>query len=386
MARIITITSGKGGVGKTSISLNLSLSLALKGFKVCLFDADLGLANVNILTGLYPEKGLEDVISGDCNLSDILISNYQGIDIIPGSSGVEKLADLTQQETMRLVQTFIDLDEYDYFIFDTSAGISSQVISFCMASHEIILVATCEPTSLTDAYAMLKVLSKHEYPNRIKIIVNQVKSGKAAKHAYGQLKTTTDKFLDIAVEPLGIIAVDKNVKAAVVSQTPFCLKYPDTVASKCIKNIVSKVIQANPGTQNTSMAQFWTECLSFISQDASPHDAVPESHDNRSLSAVLENIESKLQHLTNDICEIKTVLAEQNNAATPKPALRSVQPSDNVLDFERSAILSPIPASFIKAPKKRKPIVRGQLRNPTKEELAHWDENENPVIVTHQSG
>ena len=113
MARIITVTSGKGGVGKTSISLNLSLSLASEGAKVCLFDADLGLANVNILTGIYPEKDLESVISGQLSLNQIIIKNYQGIDIIPGSSGVEKIADLTRTQTDTLISAFLDLEEYD---------------------------------------------------------------------------------------------------------------------------------------------------------------------------------------------------------------------------------------------------------------------------------
>jgi len=140
MAKVITIASGKGGVGKTSISLNLSLALAAAGHRVCLFDADLGLANVNILTGLFPEYGLADVLSGEYSLRDIMIKNFQGIDIIPGSSGVEKIADLTQEESRRLINSFLKLPSYDFFILDTSAGISSQVLSFCRASHEMILV------------------------------------------------------------------------------------------------------------------------------------------------------------------------------------------------------------------------------------------------------
>ena len=235
MARIITITSGKGGVGKTSISLNLSLSLASKGYKVCLFDADLGLANVNILTGIYPEKDLVSVIFEQASLNDIMIKDFQGIDIIPGSSGVEKLADLTRDQTGRLINAFLDLEDYDYFIFDTSAGISSQVIAFCMASHEIILVVTCEPTSMTDAYSMLKTLSKHGYDNPVKILINQVKTGKAAKATYAQLKDTVKRFLTIKVEPLGIVGWDKSVRMAVISQTPFFMLFPDTLASKCIR-------------------------------------------------------------------------------------------------------------------------------------------------------
>ena len=131
MARIITITSGKGGVGKTCLSLNLSLSLASQGFKVCLLDADLGMANVNILTGIYPDKDLGNVISGQFTLDEIIIKNYQGIDIIPGSSGIEQMTELSPTRTGTLISAFLELEDYDYFIFDTSAGISPQVVSFC---------------------------------------------------------------------------------------------------------------------------------------------------------------------------------------------------------------------------------------------------------------
>jgi len=186
MARIITITSGEDGVGKTSISLNLSLSLASKGFKVCLFDADASLSNINIFTGIYPKKNLETVIFGQSSLSDILIKNYQGIDILPAGSGVKKITALNRTQTQALVTAFLDLEEYDYFIIDTSGDISSQALSFCMASHETILVATCEPASLTQAYTLLKMLSKYQYRLPVKVVINQAMSGKAARTAYDQ--------------------------------------------------------------------------------------------------------------------------------------------------------------------------------------------------------
>ena len=194
MARVITIASGKGGVGKTSISLNLSLSLAGAGHRVCLFDADLGLANVNILTGLYPETGLADVIDGRRTLSDILIRDYNGIDIIPGSSGVERLADLSRNQAAELVRAFLELGDYDYFILDTSAGISAQVLSFCRASQEMVLVATPEPTSLTDAYSLLKVLSRQAPMPRVKVVINQVRAAEAARQAYAKLKKNRSPF------------------------------------------------------------------------------------------------------------------------------------------------------------------------------------------------
>ncbi|MCP4671552.1 MAG: MinD/ParA family protein [Desulfobacula sp.] len=328
MARIITITSGKGGVGKTSISLNLSLSLASKGHKVCLFDADLGLANVNILTGIYPKHDLESVISGQFNLNEIIIKDFQGIDIIPGSSGVEKIADLTKTQTGTLISAFLDLEEYDYFIFDTSAGISSQVLSFCMASHEIILIATCEPTSLTDAYSMLKVLSKYGYNNPVKIVINQVKSGKAAQKAYIQLKDTVNKFLSIKVQPLGIMASDKNVRAAVISQTPFFMLFPDTIASKCIKSISNRLIKSPSLYGDMPLELFWDKCLLFLEKHYKPQkksvsskkseikpgsktddtDKKKELNISQDVKKTLSRIESRLSFLTKEVGEIKQFL------------------------------------------------------------------------------
>ncbi|MCD4675469.1 MAG: MinD/ParA family protein [Desulfobacula sp.] len=343
MARIITITSGKGGVGKTSISLNLSLSLASQGFKVCLFDADLGLANVSILTGIYPKKDLESVISGQFNLNDIIIKDFQGIDIIPGSSGVEKIADLTRTQTGTLISAFLDLEEYDYFIFDTSAGISSQVISFCMASHEIILVATCEPTSLTDAYSMLKVLSRYQYDCPVKVVINQVTSGKAAQKAYAQLKETVKRFLSIKVEPLGIVASDKNVRAAVISQTPFLMLFPDTIASKCIKSITQKLINKAGQTGDMPLELFWDKCLSFLEKyQKSKKEPVPqkEAADEKNekdtdIKEALSHIESKLSILIKEVGDIKQFLETHEFISKSHKETKILpEPKEISLDFE----------------------------------------------------
>jgi len=354
MARIITITSGKGGVGKTSLSLNLSLSLAAEGLKVCLFDADLGLANVNILTGIYPDKDLESVISGQFSLNEIIIRDYQGIDIIPGSSGVEKIADLTRTQTGTLISAFLDLEEYDYFIFDTSAGISSQVLSFCMASHETILVATCEPTSLTDAYSMLKVLSKYEYPDPVKVVINQVSSGRAAQKAYSQLKETVNKFLSIKVEPLGIMALDKNVRAAVISQTPFFMLFPDTIATKCINSMTQKLINKAARTGDMPLELFWDKCLSFLEkyyapekESLPPQNAVEKKQAQEKIDKDVKEkypdmkdsfarIESRLSMLIKEVGEIKQFIATHefipNENCTIPPALP--EPEEISLDFE----------------------------------------------------
>lgn len=395
MAHIITVTSGKGGVGKTSISLNLSLALADKGFKVCLFDADLGLANVSILTGIYPKRDLESVIFGQHGIKDIIISNYQGIDIIPGSNGVEKLADLTRTQTATLISTFLDLEEYDFFIFDTSAGISSQVISFCMASHEIILAATTEPTSLTDAYSMLKVLSKYQYNGPVKVVINQVKKGRTAQKAYNQLKKTADKFLSISLMPLGIVAADKNVRTAVVSQTPFYMMFPQSLASRCINSIADKVLDSQIKKTDIPMEIFWSKCLSFLEKYQSrenPDDAAASRNkpadtfkplgDKKSL----EKIEEKLSALMNEILDIKQILASHNVYPKYQKSFSTYDssPDSNVVAFESrmDRYISDYEDSrpVIPTKERQEAIARGKLRSPTDEELANWNEYDDPIV------
>lgn len=374
MTKIITVTSGKGGVGKTSISLNLTLSLASKGYSVCLFDADLGLANVNILTGIYPEKDLLSVISGECDIRDIIIKDYSGVDIIPGSSGVDHIANLGQTETKRLLRNFLELPDYDFVIFDTSAGISSQVISFCLSSSEIVLVATCEPTSLTDAYAMLKVLSKHQYTRPVKVVINQVKKIDDAKKAYRQLKQTVNHFLNLYIEPLGILAADRRVRSAVLCQTPFLIRFPESISSKCIHNMANKMLTRRKDEPESYLDQFWTECLSFLKIEKSnePHPYPPDFE--RSLA----RIENKLNALTTQMSEIKKTLNGAPSTSTPS------KEKSNILHFESPPSAKPQadehPKPFMPQHSKLEPIVRGRLRNPTIEELANWNEYDDPVV------
>lgn len=262
MTRVIAVTGGKGGVGKTNISLNLALVLAKLGIKVCLFDADLGLANINILLGLYPEYDLEDVILNNKSVNEILIRNYQGIDIIPGSSGVEKLANLGQDDIDRIVEAFSKLDVYDYFILDTSAGISRSVISFCLAASDVALVITPEPTSLTDAYALLKVLCFNGFRGSPKVIVNQCKNTTVASTAYNKLKEVVQKYLTLDIVPLGIIIRDKKFPEAVQRQQPLVSLYPQSGAAKCLNVIASRLLaNQSESFRQTGLATFWARFL-----------------------------------------------------------------------------------------------------------------------------
>ena len=265
MARVITVTSGKGGVGKTNISLNLALCLASLGYRTCIFDADMGLANVDILLGIYPEYDLTDVILGQMSIRDIVVRDFNGIDIIPGSSGVAKIADLESRHIERLISSFSEIDSYDFIIFDTSAGISKNVVSFCMTSPEIILIVTPEPTSLTDAYALLKILSLNGFNGSIMVVINQSKEVRFARAVYAKFKGTVKKFLPINLIPLGVVIQDPIVPSAVKRQRPFFLLYPDSMASKCIKNMAKHLIENRLGhNENYTLEMFWTKCMEVV--------------------------------------------------------------------------------------------------------------------------
>jgi flagellar biosynthesis protein FlhG len=265
MARVITVTSGKGGVGKTNITVNLAIQLAREGFRPCIFDADLGLANINILLGVSPEYNLEDVISGEKSIREILVHHDSGIDIIPGGTGVEKLADLGPERLSGIIETFSCLEGYDFLFFDTSAGISREVISFCMASMEIMLVVIPEPTSLTDGYSLLKVLSLNGYREPIKVILNQAKNERFAEAVFNKFRETVLKYLPLEISYAGCLPSDESVAEAVTRQRPFVSLYPDGRASLGITRLVQNILDAfATKLPNEKMDAFWERYSEFV--------------------------------------------------------------------------------------------------------------------------
>ncbi|MCB9481022.1 MAG: MinD/ParA family protein [Desulfobacteraceae bacterium] len=266
--KIVTITSGKGGVGKTNIAVNLAISLARKGYKTCLFDADIGLANVNILMGIVGKYTLEDVISGSKILKEVIIKNWNSIDIIPGSSGVEQFETLEKKELENIITQFSNLDEYDYIIVDTGAGISKAVVSFCLASSILIVAVVPEPTSLTDAYSLLKVLKFNGFKNQVNIIANRVKSETLGKKVFEKFKNTVLKYINLDLSYLGSIPEDQNVLEAVSMQSPFILNFPDSPASKKIFQISGILAQSNNEnpdiSEETSFDSFIKSCSNFF--------------------------------------------------------------------------------------------------------------------------
>ncbi|MBN1907861.1 MAG: MinD/ParA family protein [Deltaproteobacteria bacterium] len=268
MARIITVTSGKGGVGKTNISVNMSLYLASLGYSTCLFDADMGLANIDILLGYYPEYTLEDVLSGKKSMKDIIIKGPSGLDIIPGSSGVKLLADPEQGNIEYLVKSLSELGEYDYFIFDTSAGISKNVISFCLTSPEIVLVMTPEPTSITDAYALLKILCLNRIDSTVMVAINQCMSMEVAYKLFAKFREVVQKNLKMDIFPLGTIPLDPHVPKAVKEQEPLITRYPLSDAAKGVKNLARYLIsKGSTELNNFELKDFWQKCIERLGSD-----------------------------------------------------------------------------------------------------------------------
>jgi len=264
MKRVITITSGKGGVGKTSISVNLAVQLAKEGVKTCIFDADLGLANINILLGIRPEYNLEDVITGDKRLSEILIHDPSGVDIIPGGTGVEKLAAMSPESVSQLIENFSCLDGYDVLFFDTSAGISRDVLSFCMASREIILVVIPEPTSLTDGYSLLKVLSLNGYRHPAKVIINQAKNDRFAQAVFNKFNEAVKKYLPLEISYIGCLPADETVAEAVARQRPFVTLYPSARATNGIVRLAQNLLECgDEDISDSTFDSFWEKYADF---------------------------------------------------------------------------------------------------------------------------
>lgn len=239
--RTIVITSGKGGVGKTSLSANLAIALRKTGASVTLLDADLGLANINIVFGIMPKYNLYHVIKGKKSLRDIVIELPEGIKIIAGASGFHQLANLDVKQRNEFISSFSDLEADDYMIIDTGAGVSQNVLSFVMASDEVFVVTTPEPTAITDAYGMIKAIAAQSCEKNIKLIVNRAQSVSEARKVADRVINIASQFLNIKVESLGFVFDDAVVSKSVRNQKPFIISYPKSKAAGCISIIADRI-------------------------------------------------------------------------------------------------------------------------------------------------
>jgi flagellar biosynthesis protein FlhG len=258
--RVIAITSGKGGAGKTNLSVNLGIALAQTGQRVAILDADMGLANVDILLGVYPKFNLSHVLSGERTLPEIMLEGPSGIRVIPGASGIQKMAELSATEQAAMIRAFSEIDqELDVLIVDTAAGISASVVNFARACQEIIVVVCDEPTSLTDAYAFIKLLNRDYKLSNFHVITNMVKTVQQGQALFQKLTKVTDHYLDVTLRFVGAVPYDENLRKSVQKQTPVVVGFPETKASLAIKEIAGKInnwpLKANAG----SFIEFFVE-------------------------------------------------------------------------------------------------------------------------------
>jgi flagellar biosynthesis protein FlhG len=240
-ARIIAVTSGKGGVGKTSVTVNMAANMAKDGKRVLIIDADLGLSNVEILLGMTPSSTLRDLIRNKKEINDIIINGPFEIDFISGGNGFLELAELSEIEIEEIIVKFQALDDlYDIIIIDTGAGISKNVISFLQISDDVLVVTTPEPTAMTDAYSIIKILNEKKENAKIGLIINRVKTGEEYRHASNILTSTAKKFLKKDIRDMGYVMEDSVVRDTIFKKVPFVLYYPESKASMCVKNLTAK--------------------------------------------------------------------------------------------------------------------------------------------------
>ncbi|MEW5898342.1 MAG: MinD/ParA family protein [Bacillota bacterium] len=241
-ARVIAVTSGKGGVGKTSLVVNLSLALARLGRRVIILDADLGLANVEVLMGVTPHYTLFDCVCGTKEIGEILTPAPLGVQIISGGSGFLELANLDARQQQKIIAALDLLDDADFILIDTGAGISRNVLGFVAAAEEVIVVLTPEPTSLTDAYSLIKILAKFKVHRQVMLVVNRAADEREAAAAAKRMAAVAERFLEIELVHLGSICEDRTVSRAVRRQQPFVLFEPGSGPAARIKELAQRLV------------------------------------------------------------------------------------------------------------------------------------------------
>lgn len=240
--QVVAVTGGKGGVGKTSVAVNLSAALAAQGKRVLLFDGDMGLANVDVLLGLAPRHTLEHVLDGRCTLEEAVTETPLGFRILPGASGVARLASLSTPEHLGLVQAFSHLTAgIDVLVVDTAAGIADSVRQFCQAAQQVLVVLRDEPASLTDAYALIKLLNRHHGVRRFRILANMSPAPGAGEGLFRKLERVTNRFLDVVLEYAGEIPEDSFVRSAIREQRAVVNAYPSSPAARAFVRLARQV-------------------------------------------------------------------------------------------------------------------------------------------------
>ncbi|HEY5583613.1 MAG TPA: P-loop NTPase [Ruminiclostridium sp.] len=254
-AKVIAITSGKGGVGKTSVTVNLAIALSQKGFRVVIIDADLGLSNIDVVFGIIPKYTLLDSINSEKGILDILCDGPCNIKFISGGSGVQELINLDKNSLQAFISNMTLLDHIaDYILIDTGAGLSDTVMNFVLSAEEVILVITPEPPSITDAYALVKTVSRSRKDCTINVLINRADNENEARNVYNNFAMVSDRFLGMKLDTIGYLPYDQSFTKSVKMQRPYLLNNPKNSTSKLIYDIADSLIKKDLNQYNVAKA------------------------------------------------------------------------------------------------------------------------------------
>jgi len=254
-AKVIAVTSGKGGVGKTSVTVNLAIALSQKGYRVVIIDADLGLSNIDVVFGIIPKYTLLDSVKNERGILDILCDGPNNIKFISGGSGVQELINLDKNSLDSFIANMSLLDHIaDYILIDTGAGLSDTVMNFVLSADEVLLVVTPEPTSITDAYALVKTVSYSKKDCTINVLINRAENEVEAKTVYNNFAMVSDRFLGMKLESLGYLPFDQSFIKSVKLQKPYLLCYPKNSTSKLINDVVDSLLKSETNVNGLTQA------------------------------------------------------------------------------------------------------------------------------------
>jgi flagellar biosynthesis protein FlhG len=263
--KVITVTSGKGGVGKSNFVVNLSIALQKMGKSVLIFDADVGMGNDDILMGYLPKYNVFDIINKNMNIEDVIIQGPLGVRLLPGGSGMNKIEEFTTEQREEFLSKITSLNNVDYIIMDTGAGINRSVLGFIACCNELIVITTPEPTSLTDAYSLLKVVNHFKLKKDAQVVVNRVIDIEEGRNTFEKFNNAVNSFLKIKLSYLGYITEDKRLIQAVRQQEPFTIKYPNCNAAVDIQKIALRLMGSQDQSNNIGVQGFFRKIFSIFS-------------------------------------------------------------------------------------------------------------------------
>lgn len=305
-SHVFAISSGKGGVGKSTLATNIGIAFAQNGHKVCLFDADTNLANINILLGITPLKTLEHFLNHDDSIEDIIINGPGNLDIITGASGLPEFVQLSTQQQNKLTQCLKTLESnYQFLVIDTAAGIDETTIQFILAAPYLVLSITDEPTSLTDAFSLLRVLKHYQFNRSILVIVNMTFSHQIALEAFNRLKKAVKVYLNLSCYFAGYVLIDEQVRQSIVKQQPIIMKDKYSPASQCLSRISKRLLtffDSQP-KGNSSFSDFFSDMTNELYLDEFQLSTLPEVTNEPMLSSIMNN-DYKLNNTSNDFQNI----------------------------------------------------------------------------------